>query len=136
MDDIRQKSIKRCRIAEVILEFLYSKTAVAPETEGNEDIPVMFSILELKEEFAHNLFGENAEFDEIEDALYYLLKIGAIRIDGGFLVIYNAMRIERLKINNKTQYKKEDYAQLNKYYDNKRQQIHIVGEYAKRLLDD
>jgi len=136
MDDIRRKSVKRCRIAEVILEFLYSKAAASPEPENSGDIAVMFSILELKEEFAHNLFGENADSDEIEDALYYLLKIGAIRIDGGFLVIYNAMRIDRLKRSNKTQYKKEDYAQLNEYYRNKRQQIHIVGEYAKRLLDD
>jgi len=135
MDEIRQKSIKRYRIAEVILEFLFSKTAVMQEPETGEDIAVMFSILELKDEFAHNLFGENAGFDEIEDALYYLLKIGAMRIDGGFLVIYNAMRIERLKWG-RSLYKKDDYAQLDEYYNNKRQQIHIVGEYAKRLLED
>ena len=134
--EIRSKSIKRCRIAEVIIEFLFAKTAVEPEAQGAEDVAVAFSILELKEEFAHNLYGENADFVEIEDALYYLLKIGAMRIDGGFLVIYNAMQIERLKKDPRTHYKKEDYERLEEYYKNRRHQIHIVGEYAKRLIDD
>jgi ATP-dependent DNA helicase RecQ len=68
---------------------------------------------------------------DIEDALYYLLKINAVKIEGGFLVIYNAMHIERLEKDNKALYKKEHYATLEEYYENKRQQIHIVGEYAK-----
>ena len=104
-------------------------------TSSAASVAVEFSVLELKEEFAHNLFGDTADAEEIEDALYYLLKIGAMRIDGGFLVIYNAMRIERLDKNNKVKYSKEHYAKLEEFYRNKRQQIHIVGEYAKRLLE-
>ena len=76
------------------------------------------------------------EVEDVEDALYYLLKIGAAKIEGGFLVIYQTMRIECLKRGNKAQYKKEHYTKLNEYYQNKRQQIHIVGEYAKRLIED
>jgi ATP-dependent DNA helicase RecQ len=46
------------------------------------------------------------------------------------------MRIERLERNNKARYQKKHYEQLEEFYQNKRQQIHIVGEYAKRLIED
>jgi len=134
--EMRVKSEKRCKIAEVIIDYLYSKVSDVPESQDTEDVKVDFSILELKKKFNHNLFGEKAKNDEIEDALYYLLKIGAMKIEGGFLVIYNTMRIERLEMDNRALYKKEHYAQLEEYYKNKRQQIHIVGEYANRMIND
>jgi ATP-dependent DNA helicase RecQ len=134
--EMRVKSEKRCRIAEVIIDYLYSKVSGGLDPRDTEDVKVDFSILELKEEFNRNLFDEKAEMDEIEDALYYLLKIGAMKIEGGFLVIYNTMRIERLETDNRMLYKKEHYVQLEEYYKNKRQQIHIVGEYANRMLID
>jgi ATP-dependent DNA helicase RecQ len=134
--EMRVKSEKRCKIAGVIIDYLYSKVSDVPDAQDTEDVKVDFSILELKKEFNHNLFDEKAKTDEIEDALYYLLKIGAMKIEGGFLVIYNAMRIERLEMDNRAQYKKEHYAQLEEYYQSKRQQIHIVGEYANRMIND
>ena len=72
----------------------------------------------------------------IEEALLYLTKIGSFKIDGGFLVIYNALRINRIEMDNKKRYKKEDYAKLEEYYKNKTQQIHIVGEYANMMVKD
>jgi ATP-dependent DNA helicase RecQ len=134
--EMRVKSDKRCKIAGVIIDYLYSKVSDVPELQDTEDVKVDFSILELKKEFNQDLFDEKAKTDEIEDALYYLLKIGAMKIEGGFLVIYNSMRIERLEMDNRAQYKKEHYAKLEEYYQNKRQQIHIVGEYANRMIND
>jgi ATP-dependent DNA helicase RecQ len=134
--EIRSKSGKRCDIANVIIDYLFSKVSKMPDSQVAEDVKVDFSILELKDEYNRNLFGKKAGIDEIEDALFYLLKIGAMKIEGGFLVIYNAMRIERLEKDNRAQYKKEHYAQLEEYYKNKRQQIHIVGEYANRMIND
>ncbi|MCL1958773.1 MAG: RecQ family ATP-dependent DNA helicase, partial [Spirochaetes bacterium] len=134
--EMKVKSDKRCRIAGVIIDYLYSKVSLEADFQDTEDVKVDFSILELKKEFNRNLFGKKAKTDEIEDALYYLLKIGAMKIEGGFLVIYNAMRIERLEMDNRAQYKKEHYAQLEEYYQNKRQQIHIVGEYANRMINN
>ena len=136
LTEIHAKSEKRCRIAETIIDYLFMKAIGESAATKSEDAAVEFSVLELKAEYDHNLLGEKAEREEIEDALYYLLKIGAMKIDGGFLVIYNAMHIERLRRDQKTQYKKEDYAKLEEHYSHKRQQIHIVGEYAKRLADD
>ena len=134
--EIKPQSEKRRQIAEIIIDYLYLKAVSESSAVKSEDAAVEFSVLELKDEFDHNVLGQKAAREEIEDALYYLLKIGAMKIDGGFLVIYNAMRIERLKKDHQTQYKKEHYARLAEHYQHKRQQIHIVGEYAKLLMDD
>ena len=52
-----------------------------------------------------------------------------------FLVAYNAMRIERIE-DMKRQYTKDDYKRLDEFYKSKIQQIHIVGEYAKKMAND
>lgn len=74
--------------------------------------------------------------DEIEDALLYLSKIDAMKLEGGFLVLYNGMDITRLELDNKIKYKKRDYRQLAAFYRNRIHQIHIVGEYARRMQHD
>jgi len=132
--ELLRKSVRRHEIAGFVINYLYSKP-FEKSTQGGE-LPVLFSVMELKDAFNQSLITEKANQEEIEDALYYLLKIGAMKIEGGFLVIYNAMRIERLEKDNKAQYNKEHYEKLEEYYKNKRQQIHIVGEYANRLIED
>jgi len=134
--EIQSKSDRRCEIAKSIIDYLHSKISHEADSQETEEVKVDFSILELKNNFDLNLFNKKPKNDEIEDALYYLLKIDAMKIEGGFLVIYNAMRIERLEMDNRMQYKKEHYAQLEDYYQNKRQQIHIVGEYANRMINN
>ncbi len=62
--------------------------------------------------------------------------MGAVNIEGGFLVLYNPMTIERLERDTKRRYKKEDYSDLEQHYNNKKQQIHIVGEYARKMLEN
>src|SRR5690606_4508123 len=69
-------------------------------------------------------------------ALFYLSRIEAIKIEGGFLVLYNRLTIERIESNNKKQYTNDDYQKLDQFYKNKIQQIHIVGEYANMMLND
>jgi ATP-dependent DNA helicase RecQ len=136
LKDLQAKSTKRCLIADFIIDHLFSKHLSEPGNNDRDEVAVGFSILEIKETYNHRLFIEKAETEEIEDALYYLLKIDALKIEGGFLVIYNAMRIERLERDNRVNYRKEHYAKLDEHYRNKRQQIHIIGEYAHRLIED
>jgi ATP-dependent DNA helicase RecQ len=50
--------------------------------------------------------------------------------------VYNRLTIERTEQDNKKRYTKDDYQKLNQFYENKVQQIHIVGEYAKKMIDD
>ena len=126
MKELQGKITRRHEIARFITTYLY--------TGGEER--VLFSVLELVQAFNECIVEKTAKSEEIEDALYYLLKIDAIKIEGGFLVIYNTMRLERLEQDNRALYKKEHYTRLDEYYQNKRQQIHIVGEYANRLTQD
>ena len=51
------------------------------------------------------------------------------------MVVYNAMSIERIE-DMKKHYKAENYQKLYQFYRNRMQQIHIVGEYARMMVED
>lgn len=131
---------KRGEIAGFITEYLFERSR---EREGEEvkrlaekeEALLLFSVLELKEHYEKST-GREASEKEIEDALLFLSKTDALRLEGGFLVLYNGMEIERLVMDNKIRYKIEDYRQLNEFYQQKIQQIHIVGEYANMMVRD
>ena len=137
-DQLREKLEKRHELAAFIVEFLYEKSRLDqtdPEA-GKEEVLVEFSVHELKTayECQPSLFRLDITIDAIEDALFYLSRIGAIKIEGGFLVVYNRLNIERIEQDNKKRYTKDDYQKLNQFYESKVQQIHIVGEYAKKMI--
>ena len=73
--------------------------------------------------------------DDIEAALLFLSKIKALQIEGGFLVLYSPMYLTRIEKNSLKQFTNQDYANLYNHYENKKQQIHIVGEYAKKMVE-
>lgn len=131
---------KRNELARFIVEFLFEKSNLdlSEEDSGKEEVLVEFSILELKTEYERQqgLFQTEVSLEEIEDTLFWLSRIDAIKIEGGFLVVYNSLTVERLEKDNKKKYKLEDYKKLSQFYENKVQQIHIVGEYARKMLSD
>ncbi len=136
---LKEKLEKRQDLAKFIVEYLYERSRLnSPEESEKEEVLVEFSVLELKEAFERSLasFGRKVTLDDVEDTLFFLSRIEAIKIEGGFLVVYNRLTIERLEQDNKRRYKLEDYKKLNRFYENKVQQIHIVGEYAKRMIND
>ena len=137
---LKEKLEKRHELTKFIVESLYERSNMnmSKEDTGKEEVLVEFSVHELKDTFESSIasFGKKVSIEDIEDALFYLSRIDAIKIEGGFLVVYNALTIERLEEDNKKRYKAEDYQKLNQFYESKVQQIHIVGEYAKRMLDD
>lgn len=131
---------KRHALARFIVEYLYDKSnfQITEDDADKEDVLMEFSVHELKSayESSLSLFKHNISIADIEDTLFFLSKIEAIKIEGGFLVVYNRMTIERLEQNNRRQYTKDDYEKLNRFYENKVQQIHIVGEYARKMIED
>lgn len=131
---------KRSELARFIVEFLYEKSNIdiASEDSAREEILVEFSVLELKKEYKNRqgLFQTELTLEEIEDALFWLSRIESIKIEGGFMVVYNSLTVERLVMDNKKKYTLEDYRRLNQFYNNKAQQIHIVGEYAAKMISD
>lgn len=72
---------------------------------------------------------------EMEEALLFLSKNELLKLEGGFLVIYNTMQLNR-KVERKTRYSKENYRLLDEFYKQRIQQIHIVGEYANLMVRD
>ncbi|OPZ94234.1 MAG: ATP-dependent DNA helicase RecQ [Firmicutes bacterium ADurb.Bin419] len=138
-DMLDEKLTKRHELAQFIVEYLYNKSNsdIREEQAGKDEVMVEFSVFELKEEFERQLtlFSTKADVEDVEDALFYLSKIDALKIEGGFMVLYNPMVIERIE-DNKRRYKVEDYQKLKEFYENKIQQIHIVGEYARKMLSD
>jgi ATP-dependent DNA helicase RecQ len=139
-DELKDKSEKKYELARFIVEFLYEKSNlnVSEDEAGTEELLVDFSVHELKSAYDErsSLFKLSVSIHDIEDTLFYLSRIEAIKIEGGFLVTYNRLSIERLEQNNKKSYTKDDYQKLNQFYENKVQQIHIVGEYAKKMIVD
>lgn len=137
---LQEKLDKRHELALFIVEFLYEKSNlnVSENDVGKEEVLIEFSVHELKDTFENSImsFGKKISIEDIEDTLFYLSRIEAIKIEGGFLVAYNRLTIERLEQDNKKRYKNDDYQKLNQFYENKVQQIHIVGEYAKKMISN
>ena len=136
---LRRQS-RRIEICRFVIHELHGLAAIHSVPVGGLAL-VQFSVTELLKKLAGRqegtLFDDDGpcRIDEIEDALLYLSKIGAMKLEGGFLVIYNAMEIHRLA-DMKNRYKLEDYRMLDEFYKQKIRQIHIVGEYANLMVKD
>jgi len=138
-EELKEKIDMRYTLSEFIVNYLYSKIDLNSEDNMlSDETLVEFSTLELLDSFKKELtlFEITATMDDIEDTLFYLSRIEAIRIEGGFMVVYNKLTLDRIEHNNRVQYKEQDYQKLSQYYDHKIQQIHIVGEYARKMIDD
>ncbi len=137
---LKEKLEKRHELAKFLVEFLYEKSNanITEDEKEKEEVLVEFSVHELKDEFEkrQTLFQIKVSIEDIEDTLFYLSRIEAIKIEGGFLVVYNRLTIDRVEQDNYKKYTKDDYKKLNQFYENKVQQIHIVGEYAKKMVSD
>lgn len=139
-DQIREMLDTRHQLARLIVEYLYEKSSsdLSPEETRSGEVLVEFSVLELLNEYRkqQGLFRSEVSLADIEDALFYLSRIEAIKIEGGFIVIYNSLTIQRLEPDNRKKYTAEDYQSLKRFYENKTEQIHIVGEYARKMIND
>lgn len=130
---------KRLNICTFAVEWLY-RQAQNTTLEESKKNGVQFSVVELLNDlkaqgqtFFESL--DDLQLEDVEESLLYLSKIGALKLEGGFLVLYNAMNIRRIK-DSKLRYKQEDYRMLNEFYRQKIQQVHIVGEYANLMVRD
>lgn len=135
-----EKFQKRVDVCSFIVEYLYGIASEKDPNSSKEETPVQFSLVELRKQYIDkpNLLysASDTTLADVEDALLYLSKIGAMKLEGGFLVLYNGMEVKRLILDNKIRYKADDYKALSEYYKQKIQQIHIVGEYANLMVKD
>ncbi len=137
-DEFKRKLETRAEICKFLISELFRLSG--QNRVHAENIPVTFSLVGLLQAFQKETslitMAMPVRLEEIEDALLYLSKVGAIVLQGGFLVTYNGIEIKRLVLDNKIKYKAEDYRQLDEFYQQKIQQIHIVGEYANLMVKD
>ena len=130
---------RRIEICRFILCELYSKATPDGDADA-EKKPVEFSLVGLFKAYqAVPRMEVNyvpVSLSDVEDALLYLSKIGALKLEGGFLVLYNGMEIKRIVKDNRIKYKVDDYRLLDEFYKQKIRQIHIVGEYANLMVRD
>lgn len=150
IETIIKRFERRIEVCRFIIERLYnlaeeiSKTVTEESNDSSsvdsKEKPLQFSVVELLNDLkscSQSLFSDfsSLQLEDVEEALLYLSKIGAMKLEGGFLVLYNAMAIKRIK-EPRLRYKQEDYRMLNEFYKQKIQQIHIVGEYANLMVRD
>lgn len=124
----------RIDICRFILTELSGLENLSPEQEF---MTVNFSMAQMLESFnsQSTLYSQKASIENIQEALLFLSKTGIINIEGGFMVIYNKLEIERIA-DSRLRYRKEDYHKLNEFYRQRIQQIHIVGEFANMIVRD
>lgn len=139
LETIINRFEKRLEMCRFIIEWLYNQPSLVTNTDSEKNA-IKFSIIELLKDIktkSQLLFinVDNIQLEDVEESLLYLSKIGALKLEGGFLVLYNAMNIRRIK-DNKARYKVDDYRMLNEFYKQKIQQVHIVGEYANLMVKD
>lgn len=104
--------------------------------EEDGEVKVGFSLAGLVGDYNDSaLFPEKIDVGMAEEALLFLAKTGILNMEGGFMVLYNKLQIERLK-DGKYRYKKEDYRNLDEFYKQRIQQIHIIGKYANMMVSD
>jgi ATP-dependent DNA helicase RecQ len=115
---------------------------LSAKREADKDITlVSFSEVDLLKQYITTcspmMFSdyEKPTIADIEEALLYLTKTELMKIEGGFLVIYNTMQIDRL-VDRRARYGKEQYRLLDEFYKQRIRQIHIVGEYANLMVRD
>ena len=112
------------------------------EKDNTKDIKLVnFSIVELLQQYIkkhqESMFAEEVKpvIADVEEALLYLNKTELVKIEGGFIVIYNTMNIDRIA-DRRARYNKEQYRLLDEFYKQRIRQIHIVGEYANLMVRD
>ncbi len=121
-------------VCDFIVQKLYADSLKQVENKHDDLKIVKFSLVGLYRDYLKANPQASIVLQDVKDALLYLDKIQAMKLEGGFLVIYNGMEIKRLILDNHISYKNEDYKSLNDFYQQKIQQIHIIGEFANMMV--
>ena len=131
----RESFSLRCSLSRYVLRRFRRRA----DRDASEDEGLQFSLVGLLDGFNREklLFdGRKAELRDVEDTLLFLAKCGIVNIEGGFMVLYNKLQIVRLNHDNRSRYRKDDYRNLDEFYRQRIQQIHIVGRYANLMVSD
>ncbi|MEM1322976.1 MAG: RecQ family ATP-dependent DNA helicase [Bacteroidota bacterium] len=127
-----EKRLATAELAMPVIKQQYLPHAIEDENFTDKKL-IEFSVSDLKQQIEKQSGAQEViRFYELLLLYFHHLKI--LELKDGLLIFYNPMKITRLEDNNRKQYTQEDYQQLARYYQSKTEQIHIVGEYARKQL--
>ncbi|MER2998957.1 RecQ family ATP-dependent DNA helicase [Pontibacter populi] len=134
--EIKKAIHERLTRAADVVQWLCQQNALEiANKQKQDDSALEFSMVEMKKGVEYNnIMLPKASLTDYEADLLYLHIIGSIKLEGGLFVLYNPMTIERLVEDNRKNYTKEDYAKLERHYEKKVEQIHIIGKYAEKQI--
>ncbi|MDZ7794916.1 MAG: RecQ family ATP-dependent DNA helicase [Spirochaetia bacterium] len=135
-DIIKNRLHRQNDLSGRVIEYFIEHSTKSESIDAKNRSQIDFSIVQLKDTLTQGLLGEAFEIEEIEAVLLFLGKTKVIELVDGFFVYYPAITIDRIEKNNRKRYTQDDYSTLEEYYQNRIQQVHIAGEYAKRMIDD
>lgn len=120
-----------------ILHDLASEKRKSNKENGNE-VHVDFSVTYIRkcsEQYLESKL-KKAPPEDFHNALIYLNSIGALRLDRGFFILYSPLTITRIEKNPRRQFSDKDFEMLQKFYEQKVEQIHIMQRYAVLMLEN
>ena len=108
VEKLLQKFDKRIDLCRFIVDELFN--ASSKTNAHGEDVPVQFSLVSLYQTYNKSphleLYSEPVTSSDVADALLYLSKIGAVNLQGGFLVSCLAM-LANFEATNRTKYRSD-----------------------------
>nr|HPJ44143.1 AAA family ATPase [Spirochaetota bacterium] len=128
------------RLSSDIIQILYKRASETRRSsnETNTEVLVNFSVSSLRKD--SEMFVKSrlntAPSEDFHKALVYLNSIGAIRLDRGFFILYSPLTITRLEKNTRRQFSDKDFEMLQKFYEQKVEQIHIMQRYAVLMQEN
>lgn len=128
---------KRRRVASLILDRLLAK--IPDDTAPRADVLVDFSLEELHRSVHDDLLlrSDLRDIDAaLERALMYLHEQQVIVLQGGLAVFRSAMTIRLDPTRRADRYQSADFEPLQHHYRERVLQVHVMGEYARRGLQD
>lgn len=125
----------RHELAASVMSFLEVLNQQNEDGYKNDEVPISFSLLNMRDsnQFMGQLVESNTK--KYETTLLFLNDIKAIKLEGGFMVSYNRLNIDNIDTK-RHQFTNKDYEKMESHYHRKTEQIHIVGEYAKKSIEN
>lgn len=140
-DHILDLSVLRLTLCDQILKFL-SALPPSSQCEGNQS-HVEFPESDLIEHLKKHLTAALSEFPDLPEAVHYALlwlhENKVIELQNGKALITSSMTLYMLdhkRGNKQRRFSKSDYEPLRVFYDEKNLQVHIVGEYARKAIEE
>ena len=119
-----------------VVDHLVKKAQNDSKNEVKDEALAQFSLMELKQ--SNTILGleQESNLQRYQRVLLFLNRIKSIKLEGGFMITYNRINIENVKSQEKRHFLVSDYDKLGTFYQQRTEQIHIVGEYAKKSVEN